>query len=379
MNTFSNVAVEEKKTSIIPVDNMSFVSSIFNLPVTHVAPEPNTLLKREFAGLKMHHISRSEWMRPDITRNDRDLAKTSLFMQALADSWSSHVQFSLSPEVAWYILAHEIAAHVNLNAQQYRGLFTKSDRKEIISIRDDNLVYGQANGWTQSLSKFLPQIRSKVPQSAVDLMLPHFSTSTEESDTANLVLFMNMLSNYFNYQMVTLCGIPAVKVVGNAGDWKKVADQVELARNEFPGLKPWFSDLLPVLQNITDSMNGHEVEPDFWAKMYEYDGGCGGNSATVRGWITTFFAHSASKEGFRPRYSYDWRHQWSDWNSRLFCFEFPPHVAFVPFKWEYHKSGKDAAIPMLLSTGIFGVEFEGALTPKLGFAVLEDSRTKLEQ
>lgn len=372
MNTFPNPAVEELQTPVVLKNNLDFISSAFDAPL--VQAESNTFLGDQFQGLKLHHLSRHEWMRPDVTQRDQDMAKTSIFMQALSDSWSSHVQFCLSPEVVWFILAHEISTHVNLHPERYRGLFTTSDKKEVISVHDDSLIYGSPNEWGKSISKFLPQIRAKVPQNAVELMLPRFSTSTEETDTATLVLFMNTLSNYFNYHMVTLCGIPAIKVAGSASDWQKVADQVELASHEFPGLKTWFSDLLPVLRTIFDAMSGHDVEPGFWADMYKYSGGCGGNSATVSGWITALFAHSASSNGFTPRRTYDWRKQ----SNELYCFEFPPHMAFVPFQWEYSKDGANATIPMLLSTGVFGVDFDGALSPKLGFAVLEDTRPRLK-
>lgn len=339
----------------------------------------NPVLKKATEGYKTHHLSREDWARPVFSRNSMTrhpdprfnessvypVAEVSLFIQSLHGAFAEHVNFSLSPDIVWYMIAHEVAIHIGLNQDRYRGSFTSSDERETILVRDDSLVYGAENDWAHSINLVRDPMKEKVPQATIDLLLPTFTTSTLESNTALLVIFLNVLNNYYDLRWSTMCGIPTVRLEGEAEDWRKVVNQAETVSQEFSGLSGYFADLLPVLREIANTAAGEEPDHGFWSSIYKFGGGSGG--PYVNGWITAFFAHIPTSDGFTPRENFGWRSALNGWGG-FSTNQFPSHVSLAPFVWDYY--GQE--IPMAFAGGIFGVEHDnGFLTPKLGFGVLE--------
>jgi hypothetical protein len=246
--------------------------------------------------------------------------------------------FSLKPDAIWYCIAHEVAVHINQNQDRYRGYFTTSAQKETLAIRDDSLVYGgDPQQWTRVLPCFREPIYEKVPRPAIDLFLPQFTTSTEESQLAILVLFLNILANYYEINVSSLCGIPAIRIEGDASDWRKIVHRAELASHEFNGLHDYFADLIPVLNEIAGVAGGDEPDPVFWRSIYKFESFSGGG--IINGWVTTLIAHNKYKSGkFELRDKFDWRgtaENTDPGGTSLAAVQVPSHFSKVPFTWHY--------------------------------------------
>jgi hypothetical protein len=372
MSVIRNLQVEERQPDMIAVSRTDFLAKLFQAPVA--TDIPNRPFESATKGYLVHFVSRDECWLPEITGRPGKLEtdEVSLMMQALHAAFAEHIPFSLAPQMAWYLIAHEVAVHIGQNPDEYRGYFTSSDKKETINVRDDSLVYGSdGNQWGRSINLVREPMREMVPQPTIDLMLPHFSTSTPEDETAMLVLFLNMVANYYGLMWHTVCGIPAVRVEGDAADWWTVVDHAELAQQEFGELGPYFTDLLPVLREIAGTVDGNEPDPDFWHSIYKYGGGSGG--PYINGWITAFFAHKMYPSGFALRDDLDWRGNASGSFSGLVSSDLPVHISRVPFVWNYYGN----LINMAFVSGVMGVEHDGFLAPQLGFGVLEDTRKAL--
>lgn len=336
-----------------------------------VTSVPNAPLQDTTEGYIVHHLSRSSVQLPEVrTAPGLTSGEVSLFMQALHGAFSEHIPFSLSPEMAWYLIAHEIAVHIKLNQDRYRGYFTASWENETIIVRDDSLVYGSANQWGRSINLIRDPMAAMVPQPTIDLMLPQFTTSTFETDTALLVLFLDMVSNYYKIKYVTRCGIPSIRIEGNYADWLTVVGHAEQAQREFPDLRSYFSDLLPILGQLADLVEGREPDPEFVSSIYKYNDRSG--TAIINGWITAFFAHKMSAGGFHPRSDLNWRQNVRN-GEGFSSDQFPVHLTAVPYVWDYF--GTD--INMAFIAGVMGVEYDGYLNPRLGYGVLEDKQGKL--
>lgn len=296
---------------------------------------------------------------------------TSLMMKALHTAFADHIPFSLSPDAIWYCIAHEIAVHINLNQDRYRGYFTTSDKKEAFEVRDDRLIYGgPPEQWARSIPLIREPIQAKVPQATVELFLPKFTTSTENSELAILILFLNILINYYDINWSSLCGIPAVRLEGEASDWKTIVNHAELASREFTGLHRYFADLLPVLREIAGVAAGDEPDPVFWCSIYKYMSRSGGSG--INGWITALIAHQKDKVGkFLLRRRFDWRalaegHD-TTLESSLDANSLPGHISTVPFKWHHLENTYN----MMFVSGFMSMEYDGFLNPRLGYGVLE--------
>jgi hypothetical protein len=381
---FRNPQIEERQPEM---GNMGtqFMEQVLRAPVTQAVP--NVPLGQTTAGYLVHFLSRTEcWLpmaylpspQPDLSdfspvdigfSFEEDSGPVfSLMMQALHAAFAEHVAFSLSPELAWYLIAHEVAVHIRLHPRRYRAYFTASAAKDMICVRDDSLVYGSTtNQWGRSINLVREPMAAKVPQPTIDLMLPRFSTSSFESDTALLVLFLDIISDYYELTWFSFCGVPAVRVEGTAEDWQAVVQHAEMARSAFKGLTDYFDDLLPVLKEIAGTVGGDEPDPVFWTSIYKLNDESGG--PFINGWITAFFAHRLTDKGFKPRKDLCWRRLMNDPDGGSFTTtELPTHLSVVPFVWDYFGT----LTHMAFIAGVMGVEYDGFLTPRLGYGVLEE-------
>lgn len=358
-------------------------------PTVTVAPNQMFLEAALGKPKRLHHVSRTDiaqvlqppssttdprWAERDRLMGGRKgeypIATVSLLVQAAHRAFQEHLPLSLAPEVLWYAICHEVAIHVKQDPRAHATWFTtRPDERVEIDVRDDSLVYGSPdNNWGRLLGLFRDPLREHVPAPAAALFLPTFSTTTPESEIATLVAFMDVVSEYYRFGFSTLCGIPAVRLEGTPQDWRLLVQSASALAEAFPGLRPYFTDLMPVLKEIAGVAAGADPDPEFWASLYKFNGGSGG--PFVSGWITAFFAHvPAGHNGFQPKRECDWRKFASKRHFGGFhTNEFACHVSSVPATWTYY----ERKISMGFAAGILGVDHdEGFLAPRLGYAVYE--------
>ncbi|HET6746785.1 MAG TPA: DUF4419 domain-containing protein [Candidatus Saccharimonadales bacterium] len=294
-------------------------------------------------------------------------ASASLGIQAIHQAYASHTALSLRPEVLWYMIVHEVAQLIKDNSSDYARLFTDTpEAKQTIEVRDDSLRYDAPSEWGRAINLFRDPLREKITDYTADLFLPRFSTSTIEDETTLLIALMDAASPFYEYVMSTRCGIPRIQLEGEPTDWNDLYFRTEMLARDFHGLAGYFSDLLPVLQQIAETAGGATPNEGFWRSIYKYEDGSGGPH--VSGWITAFFAYIQTKEGPQLKKEFDWRSfakkGWGGYKTN----QFSTHVSKVPFTWDYFGT----KYPMAFGAGITNVGFEGSfLVPRLGFAVAE--------
>ncbi|MGW1176190.1 DUF4419 domain-containing protein [Kitasatospora sp. NPDC002543] len=297
----------------------------------------------------------------------------SLLLRAAHAAFAEHLPLSLSPDVLWYAVVHEVAVHVRTDPSRHRELFGAADgRRDPIVVRDDGLAGPSARwsgpDWSRSVGLVREPLAAALGAELVDLFRPDFSTTTPDDAASALVALMDVVSPYYDFRWETRCGIPKVRLEGTAEDWVRLADGVRALARHFDGLTPWFARLRPVVDEIAATAAGGPVDEDFWRSLFKWHGRSGGPRVT--GWLTTFLAHTRTPDGPRPRSSFDWREAADDaYHPNAFeVNDFPSHLSRVPFVWEV--LGRE--VPMVLVGGVLGVERDGEyLRPRLGTAVLE--------
>jgi len=303
----------------------------------------------------------------------------SMFVRAAHSAFAGHLPLALSPEVLWFIVAQEVASHVKMFPDKYAHLFTtKAAEKQKIVVRDDTLSYDQPCDWLGSIPLVRQPLREKLPTGIMELCLPHFSTQTPETEAASLVAFMDAVSEYYSFEWVTLCGIPAFRLEGERHDWGKLLGSVRGLKEHISGLTAYFSGLEQVFSKILSEYDGDKSDEFFWSSFYKVNNGSGG--PYVNGWINLLYAHKFSWENERKNYVYrqkpvEQAALESVMSSRSFggttTNQFPSNVAVVDFQWRYH----EREIPMLFAAGIFNPEIvDDFITPRLGVAVIEKNQ-----
>ncbi|MFE5581650.1 DUF4419 domain-containing protein [Kitasatospora sp. NPDC056531] len=293
----------------------------------------------------------------------------SLLLRAVHLAFSGHLPLSLSPDVLWYAVVHEVAVHVRLNAGYYEGVFASAPgAKQTIVVRDDSLLDADPD-WARSIRLVRDPLAAAIGPELVELFQPTFSTTTPDDASAALVALMDVVSPYYEFLWITLCGIPRIRLEGTAEDWALLARRVGELVEWFEPLGPWFAELRPVVAEITATAAGGPVDQEFWRSLYKWDSESGGDF--VSGWITAFFAHTQTLSGPKARTDFRWR----DGRTRFTENAFPSHVSKVPFEWQTPAGIRR----MAFVGGALGIERDGEyVRPRLGNAVLEVEREAVD-
>ncbi|MFJ2582578.1 DUF4419 domain-containing protein [Kitasatospora aureofaciens] len=313
---------------------------------------------------RLHHRSAASLLAaPGERRREGEAEPTwSLLLRAVHQAFCGHLPLSLSPDVLWYAVVHEVAVHVRLNADLYAGVFggTPGER-QTIEVRDDSLL-GPEPDWARSIRLVREPLAEAVGAELVELFQPSFSTTTPDDVSSALVALMDVVSPYYDFLWISLCGIPRVRLEGTADDWALLAARVEELAGWFEPLGPWFAELRPVLRTVARTAAGWPVDEEFWRSLYKWESTSGGDY--VSGWITAFFAHTQSPSGPVARTDFRWRER----HTRFTENAFPAHVSKVPFDWQR----LDGMFKMAFVGGVLGIERDGEyVRPRLGNAVVE--------
>lgn len=60
------------------------------------------------------------------------------------------------------------------------------------------------------------------------------------------------MQNYFSYTLLTLCGIPEIRVTGTVKDWIETRTKTKALLELLPKLKIWSKSLDEILTNFID-------------------------------------------------------------------------------------------------------------------------------
>ncbi len=291
---------------------------------------------------------------------------------AVHHAFQDHYPLVLSPDDIWLCIAQGFAQHVDQNAEVLRDqLVSHAGKVEIIVIRDEFVRFYPNNDWPGCFSEFSDQIALHVGDKR-ELVVANFSTTTRVEKAASEIVFMAALKHYFNYTVVTRCGIPQVTLLGDVSDWTQIRQRVT-ALGEF-GLEWWTTALLPVLDQFVAAANGQADRP-FWQSIYKRDSSSGG--PYISGWINTLFPYIEKRQSdgstvlARNECVTTWQHAYDDPNGHgPSTRQFPSGLTVAPFLWKYLATD----IAMQLVAGFVGVSQDAqtrSVRPTIGWAVRE--------
>jgi hypothetical protein len=334
----------------------------------------NALLERYYPGWSPINLGRDTFYGEENSR--RKIPAYSLFFKTMQDCFNDHLPFALRPEVLWYLIIHEVATAVRLNPEKYRDYFTESDEKETITVLAET---GRLpTEWVPYIEMFASKIQERMPRNLRNLVCSEYSTSTLEASAATNVAFMEASSPFYDYRMRLLCGLPLIRLEGEADDYAKLASNANALKEMFSEvLGPYFTHLIPVLDKIADQAAGAPVDHEFWGSICNHDSGSGGSDGSddLGGWITAFLNYVRIIEGRNIVKVEPKSENVFDWSKAIRWLSMgmvPNHVSSADFLVE------DLNITLKLVGGVLGVDVDdGFVSPKLSYGVLtkeEDSK-----
>ena len=215
------------------------------------------------------------------------------FVAAVHMAFSDHRPLVISPDMIWLLIAQAFANHVNANSQALRSQFVSHEGKAKITVCFDHFVKGSPhNDWPRAFATLSEGVRSHIGAETHNLILPRFSTTGPVERAAAEVALLDAMQSYFDYVMVTICGIPRIYLQGTVDDWKMIAQRAQ-ALAAF-GLQWWVNSLEPILQEFVRAAEG-KADRSFWKSIYKLTEGYG--KSWINGWITLFFPYLRSGKG----------------------------------------------------------------------------------
>jgi len=300
-------------------------------------------------------------------------------------AFARHYPLILSPDTIWLTIVKGLAIHVNLNADRLRGCFVQHDGKHKICVRRDDFLKGSPeNPWPDVFAAFSQQVRGYLRNDAYELIVCDFSTSGPVERVASEIGLLDVVQSYFEYRLVTFCGIPEIRLFGTVEDWRKILDRVSGLRRF--GLGWWADSLGPVLEQFVAAVQG-KVDQSFWERIYNSRGSRGSGDAlpTVSGWVKLFYPYlldscggyvcSPSAESNETNWSTGKEPAVLGGQPRIWMF--PRHPAIAPFRWLYLQT----VFEMEFVGGLIGVAQDPetlALRPEIGWAVRDRMASRRE-
>lgn len=287
-------------------------------------------------------------------------------------AFCDHRPLVLSPDDFWCAIVQGLSHHIAQDPEAFRKHFVAHEGKETIKIRRDDFVLGSPdNPWHEVIGDFSAQIKEHIGESMHQLIVADFSTTTPVARAVSEIALMDCTQNYFQYLLMSLCGIPQITLTGHSGDWERLKDKICFLNERFD-LGWWLDRVSPIADQFIRAAKG-EPDRDFWSSIFKYDGMSGG--PYLSGWLMDFFPYlkdpmTNEVKRKNPFYSP------GDTQGGITTAVIPGSCCRAPFDWEY--MGK--SMPYEFVGGFIGVEQNHesmALTPKLGWAVRPRVRTGL--
>lgn len=268
-------------------------------------------------------------------------AKAHPFVQAVHEAFDKHLPLTLSPDDVWLCLAQAFALHVDANAERLRDRFVRHEGKAELTVIRNGFVKGSPdNDWPGVFGEFSDAIAKHIGKQR-DLVVADFSTTGVVERAASEVVLMSAMRHYFDYTLLTRCGIPRITLLGTPEDWRSVQHRAA-ALAEY-GLA---IDAAVLAQLVAAA----EGKPDraMWQSFYKREGGSGG--PYVNGWINALFPSlSAGHHG-------------------VALHKYPSGLSIAPFLWKY----LDRRFDMELVAGFVAVSQDPTtlgVRPAIGWAV----------
>lgn len=199
------------------------------------------------------------------------------YLRYLEICWRDHLSAVISPDIIWHMVLCELAFVVKQSPNQFAELFTTTpEKKQIILVHTKEVDRIDVDAIVATLKRCVP--------TDVDLFLPRFTTSTPMSQLAFHVAFADMVSPYHSYGTF-MCGIPAIRVIGEESDWSSIYGRLDKLKRPFAGHTTITSYLDRCMNRVAFMMNG---DADFWKGMVSLKRCGSGSQHEMSGWIMDF-------------------------------------------------------------------------------------------
>lgn len=267
------------------------------------------------------------------------------FVAMVGVAFANHYSIEIYPDDIWLMIMDGIRLHVKYNREALKNKFVLDGADTNLVVRDNSLTLRTPPSvWKKDIAQLYDSLYQKLPKATRSAFDIDFSTSTAIDKFVAKTTLMSISSEYYNYYLKTMCGIPQIFIKGTKKDWKKL-------KNSFDKLAvildmPWWAKQIdPILSEFIKAFD-KKFNMEFWRGIYKYfpKKGGSGSAPYVNGWITKFFPYLFKDKQARR----------TEWDEKIKYTYFTSGKNDVRIKWDYNGQ----KIPLELTTGFWGVTID---------------------
>jgi hypothetical protein len=260
---------------------------------------------------------------------------------AASIAFAEHRPLLITPDAIWLTLAHGLAQHVELHAEELRPRLVRHQGRLELEVRRDDFVPGASdNDWPVAVAALAARVREHLGGRA-SLFVSDFSTSSALDRTASQVALLGAMRNYFDYSVSSLCGIPEITLTGTPEDWAAIRARVRVF-GELDAAR-WAERLDPILARLEETARG-TIDREHWRRFYKKEHMSGGER--FAGWLGELFPYLGTTPTPNRFETDD-----DDPFGGIKPSELPSGRTRAPFTWKV----PGAELPRELVAGLFGV------------------------
>jgi hypothetical protein len=287
--------------------------------VIHLADLPQTdfVLKKQtlesyFTDLKDYEFPADNQI-SSVMLNDSMVFCSQPFLTSARLAYGQHRPLVISPDIVWLVIECGFAKYVENNVETLRSKFVNFEgKKELTMVTETpHLLSQPAEAWAPVFEQFGKQIALWTGNELVETLHADFSTTTPASSVASYIMLMSIMQYYFDYSILSICGIPDIHLEGTADDWNRLVQKANALRKY--DLDWWINELEPILRKIAAAAEG-ERDIAFWQSIIRKkdipvvgEETCGVNPPRekIDGWIVKFYPFTETGNMKKMDFLYD--------------------------------------------------------------------------
>lgn len=215
---------------------------------------------------------------------------------AIHVAFAQHRPLVLSPDAVWLTILGGVAQHVKLNAEALRPRLARHHGKRELRVTLTESLELNPTAICDAVAGFRSALAREIGQGAAALLTCDFSTTGDVERVASEILLMDTYSPYFDFAVESVCGIPELTLLGEAGDWRQMRERVDVLAELDLGW--WTSSLAPILEKLSDASEGRP-DAKFFRDIYKPQDAYGGE--IIVGWSARLYPYVASGGRFEQR------------------------------------------------------------------------------
>jgi len=285
---------------------------------------------------------------------------------ALHTAYEQHYALKLSVSDFIILIGQGFGKHMDINSEKLRKHFVDHEEKEEIAILRDGFVRGQQNDWSTVFGEFADNIKKRVKGDIYDIVIDDSSVATPTSRIVSELTLMDCMKGFFDYVVVTRCGIPEITLQGAKEDWEGLRTKVrklnEMNKDNCLQLDFWLKQITPVVDKICETAIDKKIDREFWSGIYKYSNP-GSGTPFISGWITKFFP-----------YLPDGVNKFTE-PAQIKTNNIPKQISSLDFIWDYHNT----LIGMKFHGGFLGAKYDNStktVEPTYFWTVVYDKERK---